>query len=240
MKKSVLLLLLLCLPAALAIETAEAGQYRIAPPAGMRKRQPPRDYRESRLEIINDDNRGYAIDVDYRRNSLTFVHRSRGDIFVPGNSSVTLIFDDDDNWRFYGDYEVLDIEIRSGRTSRLRLETRANRNQIALFGTVEIGGRRYSKQLFHYADRPGPSRPPVVVQPGRPPVVVQPGRPTPGSPVVVLPSHPGQRPPPPAPIRPMPRADVPSTGAVLGSVVGGIVGGLIDNNRDRDRDGPRR
>lgn len=152
MGKSVFLAVLLCVAAA---GFADAGQFRIAPPANMRKRQPPANYRESRLEIVNRDNRGYAIDIDYRANRLSLAARNSGDIYLPANSSIILTFDDDDDWRIEGDYESLAIEIRSGRTTTLRLETKTNRNQIGLVGTVDDGRRQYSKQLFRYADRPG-------------------------------------------------------------------------------------
>lgn len=227
--------LLMCIAAA---GVAEAGQFRIAPPSNMRKRQPPRNYRESYLEIVNDDDRGYAIDVDYRRNRLTLAYRDRGDIYVPGRSRITLVFDDDDNWRIDGDYQSLEIEIRSGRTSRLRLETRADRNRIGLFATVE-GGRRQSVQLFHYADRPGHSN-----RPGG-------NRPPPPAPIARPPVHTPQRPPsrphtPPQPSRPTPPPpshgrNEPSTGAKVGAVVGGIIGSLIDDDKpDHRPGGPRR
>lgn len=137
MRKGFTLLLMFCL--LMMGSLAFAGQYRIAPPNNMRKRPPPHGYRESRLEIVNNDDRGYAIGVDYRRNQLTLEQRDRGDMYVPGRSSATLVFDDDDNWRIYGDNDSLEIEIRSGRTTTLRLETRANRNRVGLFGTVTSG-----------------------------------------------------------------------------------------------------
>lgn len=167
------------------VTVAEAGQFRIAPPSNMRKRQPPRNYRPSRLEIVNRDDRGYAIDVDYRRNRLELVHRSRGDVYVPANSSITLVFDDDDNWLIVGDHESLEIEIRSGRTSTLRLETKMDRRRVGLFGTVESGGKRYSKQLFRYAERPvmspgGNTRPSPVPPPPPPPLTRPPAGPSGG------------------------------------------------------------
>lgn len=235
MRRGFSLLLLFCLFAAGFSGVAEAGQqYRIGAPNHMRKRQPKRGYKPSYLEIRNDDDRGYAIDTDYRRNYLTFVHRSSGDIYLPANSSITLVFDDDDNWFLFGDQDTLEIEIRSGRTTRLRLETRrSGRNQVGLFATVDNGRQKYSKQLFKYRDR----QPVVVIQPTPQPVVVHPGRPKP--PVVVhTPPQPVYHtpPPPPAPIRP-PYShgyDQPSTGAAVGAVVGGIVGGLIDKDKDKN------
>lgn len=180
MRKHLFLTLLFCI---FATGVAHAGQFRIAPPQNQRKRQPPRDYRESRLEIVNNDDRGYAIDVDYRRNRLEFAHRAKGDIFVPANSRITLTFDDDDDWRILGDHESMKIEIRSGRTTTLRLETKMNRRQVGLFGTVENGGRRQTKQLFKYAERPGR---PQMNRPGskptpavKPPAKPQPHQPTP-------------------------------------------------------------
>lgn len=226
MKRGFSLFLLFCLLAAGVTGMAEAGQYRVSPPSNMRKRQPPRNYRPSYLEIRNDDDRGYAIDTDYRRNRLTFVHRSSGDIYLPANSSITLVFDDDDNWYLYGDQDTLEIEIRSGRTTRMRLETRrSGRNQVGLFATVESGRTTYTKQLFRYVDRPSYNqRPPVVVV--QPTPAPRPPRPVHSTP-----------PPPPAPIRPhYSHGNEPSTGAVIGSVVGGIVGGLIDNDKDKGRD----
>ncbi|MCC8180294.1 MAG: hypothetical protein LIP23_05210, partial [Planctomycetes bacterium] len=152
MRKCLSFVLLFCIAGA---GLAEAGQFRIAPPSNMRKRQPPRGYRESRLEIVNEDDRGYAIDVDYRRNRLELQPRDRGDRYIPARSSVTLVFDDDDNWRIVGDHQALEIEIRSGRTTTLRLETRMNGRQFGLFGTVQNGRRHQAVQLFRYSDRPG-------------------------------------------------------------------------------------
>lgn len=220
MRKHFFLTLLFCVFSA---GVAPAGQFRIAPPQDQRKRQPPRNYRESRLEIVNNDDRGYAIDVDYRRNRLEFVHRAKGDIFIPANSRITLTFDDDDDWRILGDHESLNIEIRSGRTTTLRLETRMNKRQVGLFGTVENGGRKQTKQLFKYVERPGR---PQVHSPGpgsRPgQVVAQPPRPQPRQPT----------PPPPAPSK-----HGPQKGSSLGSVVGGVIDGFVD---DKHGPGPRR
>lgn len=227
MKRVLFTVLLACMAVGVV---AEAGQYRIAPPRDQRRRQPPANYRESRLEIVNDDDRGYAIDVDYRRNRLELVHRARGDIYVPARSRITLTFDDDDNWHILGDYEVLDIEIRAGRTTTLRLDTKMNRRQYGLVGTVEDGPRRYSKQLFRYADRAGP----VAHQPSRP------GQ--------HQPSRPSQPPPPPAPITPPPLSRHPSApryqspgpgrheppkGSSIGAAVGGLIEGLVDNKNRR-------
>lgn len=213
MKRLLLCLMLLAVGMGVGAGFAEAGQYRLAPPKNLRKRQPPRDYRDSRLEIVNDDDRGYAIDVDYRRNRLELQPRERGDIFVPARSSVTLVFDDDDDWRIYGDNKSLAIEIRSGRTTTLRLETRVERDQIGLFGIVESGNRRRSAQLFKYAvrpRRPGANRPPVQApkhpEPPRPapqhPGPQRPGQQQPG------PQRPGQQhpgPQQPAPQHPGPQ-----------------------------------
>lgn len=229
MRKGFTLLLMFCL--LMAGSMALAGQYRITPPKNMRKRPPPSGYRESRLEIVNRDDRGYAISVDYRRNLLTLERRDRGDMYVPGNSSVTLLFDDDDNWRIYGDNESLEIEIRSGRTTTLRLETRANRNQVGLFGTVSSGRNQYSKQLFRYADRYGDR---YNNRPGRHPGQSQPGR-YPQQPVVIgPPSH--NRPPPPPPIHSPLRE--PSKGDAIGKIVGGIIDSIVDNKDDHRRPPP--
>lgn len=165
MRKTMFWALLFCVATA---GLAEAGQFRIAPPQNLRKRPPPRGYRESRLEIVNRDDQGYAIDVDYRRNRLQFEHRLRGDIYVPANSSIVLTFDDDDDWRIIGDQDSLDIQIRAGRTTTLRLETRANRNQVGLFATVDDGRRRTTAQLFKYTERRRPTPPPPPPPPQLP------------------------------------------------------------------------
>lgn len=211
MRKGFLLGLLLCMAVG---GIAEAGQFRITMPKELRKRQPPPGRRESRLDIINDDDWGYAIDVDYRRNRLEFQHRSSGDVYVPGNSRISLVFDDDDDWRIYGDNDWLNIEIRAGRTTTLRLETKRNRNQVGLFGTVNDGRQHYSKQLFRYSDRPGrnPAPPPAshTARPSSPP------RPAPA--------------PAPAP-RPQPGRPEPSKGAAVGAAVGGFIDALLDDDK---------
>lgn len=238
MKKSLCLVLLLAFAAA---GIAEAGQFRIAPPRDQRKRQPPPHYRESRLTIVNEDDRGYAIDVDYRRNRLELDPRSRGDIYVPANSRITLTFDDDDNWRIIGDNDSLEIEIRSGGVTTLRLETRMNRHQIGLFGTVNDGRRTRSVQLFRYADRPGRGRPNDNRHPAPP--QAQPHQPTPPR----QPNHP-QQPGPQQPGRPQagpqqpghsqPNAHQPTP--PRGPSAGSAIGGLLDRLLDDDRPPPRR
>ena len=160
MGKKLFLALLFCMAVA---GIADAGQFRISPPGNLRKRQPPPNYRASRLEIVNNDDRGYAIDVDYKRNRLEFEHRAKGDVYIPANSKITLVFDDDDDWRIYGDKGFLNIQIRAGRTTTLKLETKKSKHQVGLFGTVEEGKRQRTAQLFKYADRkkelPGGKRP---------------------------------------------------------------------------------
>ena len=217
---------------------AEAGQYKIGAPPNMRKHQPPRGYRESRLEITNTDDRGYALDVDYRRNRIQLEQRGSGDIFIPANSSIILTFDDDDDWRIVGDNESLNIEIRSGRTSSLRLETRVNRGQIGLFATVGGGHRGQTVQLFKYHMRHAPPPPVVVTRPGhhqpppvvvhQPPVVVH--QPPPvvvhQPPPVVVHQPPHHGPPPTTVIvAPPPRRD-PS----LGDLIGGAVDAIMDKD----------
>ncbi|MDR1613700.1 MAG: hypothetical protein LBT97_13095 [Planctomycetota bacterium] len=198
MKKTLCFALLAVMAAA---AFADAGQFRISRPHGPGRRRPPPGRRDSVLEITNNDDRGYAIDVDYRRNRLTFAHRSGGDIYLPGDSSrISLAFDDDDDWRIEGDHETLEIKMRDGRTTRLTLETRTSRNRIGLFGTVDDGRQRTTAQLFRYADRPG-----------RPNGHRPPPRPTP---------------PPPPPSRPAPpRKDS------LGAAIGNIIDNLVDDDR---------
>lgn len=226
MRKCIFFALLLCVVAA---GVAEAGQFRIGAHDMQRKGSRPHGWRESRLEIINHDDRGYAIDVDYRRNRLTFEHRSHGDIYIPGNSSITLVFDDDDNWQIFGDDESLEIEMRDGRTTTLRLETRFSRNQVGLFGSIDYGRYRSTKQLFRYADRsirPGPTRSRAAPPPPARPQVHNPGpsQPTPQRLPAQSPTSPSPQPP---------RND--SRGPSLGAIVGGAIDSLID-----DKPGPRR
>ncbi|MDR0361640.1 MAG: hypothetical protein LBJ46_02990 [Planctomycetota bacterium] len=218
MKKCICLALLFC---AAAAGVAAAGQFRINRPPDQRRRPHRPGRRESRLEIVNRDDRGYAIDVDHRRNRLELQHRSRGDIFVPGNSGITLVFDDDDDWRIHGDGGSLEINIREGRTTTLQLETRKNRNQVGLFGTVDNGGRRNTAQLFGYAVRPGHNPPPPP--PHRPP----PPRPVPPPPPPPRPG-PGHRPPP-------SHDRGPSKGEAIGAIIGGLIGGLLDDDKDDHR-----
>lgn len=222
-KGFIFVLLLLCMT---AVTVAEAGQYRVSPPRDARKRPPPPGYRSSYLEIVNDDDRGYALELDYRRNRIQLVHRTRGDVYVPANSRITLVFDDDDNWYVLGDNDSLEVEIRQGRTTTLRLETRANRRQIGLFGTVENGPRRYSKQLFKYAERP--SRPGPGYRPAPPPPITRP-------PLVTTPPPAPPRPTPPPPSRPTPPrgGHGPSTGEAIGAAVGGLIESLVDDKNRR-------
>ncbi len=231
MRKRCSFILLLCI---LAAGFASAGQYRIAPPRDLRKRQPPPNYRESRLVIINDDARGYGIDVDYRRNRLELRQRATGEIYIPAYSRITLVFDDDDNWRIAGDNETLTIEIRAGQTATLRLEPKWNKRQIGLFGTVESNRKKSSRQLFKYAVRPGQpndNRPPPPVQRPNPP---PPSRPTAPPP----PAQPKPQPPPPPQSRPQPGAahqqppsrpqppppGKPSSGEILGGIIDDLFG----------------
>ncbi|MCL2000988.1 MAG: hypothetical protein FWG74_06100 [Planctomycetes bacterium] len=205
---------------------AEAGQFRIVHPGGPGGRPSSSKHRDSFLEITNEDDRGYAIDTDYRRNRLTFEHRARGDIYIPANSRITIAFGDDADWIIIGDNESLQINMRDGRTTKLRLETRANRHQVGLFATVDDGRRRVTKQLFRYADRPHRSTPPAVVvqrpapavvvvkQPAPPPVVVH--RPAPAPVVVHRPA-----PPPPPPTR----------SEQIGAAIGGIVGSFVEDGQ---------
>lgn len=250
MKRSLILVMLLAFA---AIGMVEAGQYRIAPPSHQRKRQPPRNYRESRLDIVNDDDRGYAVDVDYRRNRLELQPRASGDVFIPGNSRVSLLFDDDDNWRIDGDEGSLDIEIRAGGVTTLRLETRANRHQIGLFGTVDDGRRVRSKQLFKYAERPGRSKnhpapvvvhtpPPVVVQTPPPvvvktppPVVVRTPPPPPPPVVVTTPPPPPVvvYTPPPVVVQQRMQPPPPQPKPTLGDAVGGLIDSVVSGDRPK-------
>lgn len=219
MRKFLCVVVLLCIAAA---GFAEAGQYRVAPPSNMRKRPPPPGRRESRLEIVNRDDRGYAIDVDYRRNRLELQHRASGNMYVPANSSVVLTFDDDDDWHILGDYESLDIEIRAGRTTTLRLETKMNRNQVGLFATVNDGRRQYSKQLFKYADRPGrPGRPGMGHKPPPPPKPIS--RPPLAQPYPSYPSYPSHPSQPPYHGRPGYSSN-PSVGDVVGKAIDSLIG----------------